>query len=410
MTAPSAAAPRRVFLHVGSPKTGTTYLQNLVWAQRDEARAQGLLLPLERFGDHYLASVDVRGQAERPEHPPRAQGIWQRLVAEASAWSGTVLVSHELFGAAPAARAQAAVESFGEDTEVHVVLTARDLVRQITAEWQEHVKHRSSRTLAEFVADVRDDRGRTSWFWRVQDFSGVLRRWGGTLPPDRVHVVTVPPPGAPQETLWVRYATLLGLDPTRFDTEVPRSNTSLGLEQTEFLRRVNAALGDRLPLPGPYPVVAKNLLAHQILAQRPGTRLTLSEADAAYAAEQSAAVAERLGAMGVDVVGDLADLVPDPERVRAASSAHGYDVPADSVLLDEAVEVTVELLAALSRRRSAERRYEELSAELARSPLRFALVRASERRPWLMRARRAYAHRHDLAGLVPRRRRDRGAS
>ena len=81
---PSGGQPhgRRVFLHVGSPKTGTTFLQNVLWAQRDLAREQGLMLPLERFGDHYLASLDVRGLSGREEHPERAVGIWDRLVAE----------------------------------------------------------------------------------------------------------------------------------------------------------------------------------------------------------------------------------------------------------------------------------------------------------------------------------------
>ena len=212
-----------------------------------------MLLPLERFADHYLASLDVRGLSGRKEHPPRAVGIWDRLVEEARAWPGTTLVSHELFASATADQAARAIASFGDDTEVHVVLTARDLVRQIPAEWQEHVKHRSTKTLPDFVDDLREDVEGTSWFWRVQDFADVVDRWGRTLPASRVHVVTVPAAGADPGTLWDRFATLLGLDPASFDTKQSRANTSLGVEQAELLRRVNAELGDRVPLPGPVP-------------------------------------------------------------------------------------------------------------------------------------------------------------
>ena len=42
------------------------------------------------------------------------------------------------------------------DDEVHVVLTARDLARQIPAEWQENVKHRGRRSFARFMG----------WSWR----------------------------------------------------------------------------------------------------------------------------------------------------------------------------------------------------------------------------------------------------
>jgi hypothetical protein len=304
---------------VGSPKTGTTFLQEVLWSQRRTAAEQGLLLPLEKFADHYLASLDVRGLAGRKEHPARAVGIWDRLVAETLTWPGTTLVSHELFASATAAQAAAAIASFGPDTEVHVVLTVRDLVRQIPAEWQEHVKHRSTATMPDFVHDLRADERGTSWFWRVQDFADVAARWGATLPPSRVHVVTVPPAGADPGTLWHRFATLLGLDPDSFDTEQSRANTSLGVEQSELLRLVNAELGDRVRLPGPYPVVVKNVLAHRILAGRKGTRLALDADATEYAVRRSAEIAERLRQMDVDVVGDLDDLVPDTATALATS-------------------------------------------------------------------------------------------
>ena len=78
MSAGAAAdESKRIFLHVGSPKTGTTFLQQVLWSQRKLAKQQGLLLPLNSFFEHFLASLDVRDLADRPEHPARAVGIWQ---------------------------------------------------------------------------------------------------------------------------------------------------------------------------------------------------------------------------------------------------------------------------------------------------------------------------------------------
>ena len=376
-------------MHVGSPKTGTTFLQNVLWSQRRKAREQGLLLPLERFSDHYLASLDVRGLSGRPEHPERAVGIWDRLVEEAVAWRGNVLVSHELFASATTEQAEKALAAFGPDVEVHVVLTVRDLVRQMTAEWQEHVKHRSVKTFDSFVHGLREDQRRTSWFWRVQDFPAIAERWGTTLPPERVHVVTVPPAGAAPEALWVRYAGLLGLDPGAFDTSASRANTSLGLEQAELLRRVNGALGDRLPLPGPYPTVVKNVLAHRILASRPGTRLALDPADTEFALAESERMASGLADLGVHVVGALDELVPDREAARAAASPSAYDPPADGVLLEESIAAVADLLVALADRRG-ERRQAELYQRMKDRPVRFALLAASERHGSLMFLRRLY--------------------
>lgn len=54
----------RVFLHVGVPKSGTTYLQTTMWHNRAPLRAQGLLYPGAKRMDHYHASQDVRGQRD----------------------------------------------------------------------------------------------------------------------------------------------------------------------------------------------------------------------------------------------------------------------------------------------------------------------------------------------------------
>ena len=379
----------RVFIHVGSPKTGTTFLQDVLWSQREAAGEQGLLLPGERFNDHFLATLDVRGLAEDPVYPERARGMWDRLAAEALAWDGNVLISHELFAGATAEQAERAVATLAGGAEVHVVVTARDHIRQISAEWQEHVKHRSAATFEKFVRDVRKDHARTSWFWQVQDYAGVLARWGADLPAEQVHVVTVPPAGSDPTILWDRFARLIGVDPAAFDTELERSNSSLGVEQAELLRRVNMELGERLPLPGPYPLVVKNVLAHRILEARDGTRLALGAEDRKFAADESRAIAHRLGEMRVDVVGDLADLIPG---VAAPDSSEGgaYAVPSDATLLAESVATIADLLVVLNERRAAVQQADDLAATAQEKPVRFALVQAAENRWVLRKLRGAY--------------------
>lgn len=391
------AEAKRIYLHVGSPKTGTTFLQNVLWSQREKAAEQGVLLPLDRFHDHFLASLDVRGLADRPEHPTRAAGIWDEVVRQTAAWRGNVLVSHELLASATAEQAERAIAAFGPDAEVHVVLTARDLVRQIPAEWQEHLKHRYTRTLDRFVDELREDIRGETWFWRVQDFGGVLDRWGRTLPPAQVHVVTVPPADADPGLLWKRFATLLGLDPDAFDTRVSRTNTSLGLEQAELLRRVNLELGDRLPLPGPYPAVVKNLLAHKVLAARPGTRILIDAKTRELAVRRSREICDRLSTMGIDVVGDLDELVPrSTEALSGEWTEKSLAEPSVEAMLEESVAALSSVLVLAGGAQDARRRYEELVRELRAAPLRFALVRASERRPLLRKARRIYRLRHVL--------------
>ena len=116
-------------------------------------------------------------------------GFGDALAAEVRAWPGDAIVSHEILGTASHTQAvQALADLDGPDTELHLVVSVRDLVRQVPAEWQENVKHRRSKTYGDFLAELRDPARPTEvaqWFWGVQEVPDVLARWGSTLPPER---------------------------------------------------------------------------------------------------------------------------------------------------------------------------------------------------------------------------------
>ena len=60
---PAGARPSmtgRVFLHVGLPKTGTTYLQDCLWGNKQALAERGVLLPGRHRRRHLLASLDLR--------------------------------------------------------------------------------------------------------------------------------------------------------------------------------------------------------------------------------------------------------------------------------------------------------------------------------------------------------------
>jgi hypothetical protein len=52
--------PPRVYLHIGEPKTGTTFLQHALWGNRARLAGQGVLLPGYTRRDHSRASRDLR--------------------------------------------------------------------------------------------------------------------------------------------------------------------------------------------------------------------------------------------------------------------------------------------------------------------------------------------------------------
>ncbi|HRD63839.1 MAG TPA: hypothetical protein PL137_23270, partial [Nocardioides sp.] len=219
---------RRVYLHVGAPKTGTTYVQDRLALNAASLRRHGYRYPVGPHQDMFLPALDL---VDRPwgGMRPQAAGEWEKLVRRVRRTSGTAVVSHEILAGAKPAEAPRALSDLSF-AEVHVVYSARDVARQVAAEWQEQLKHQRRVSFRTFLAQLRDSdqRRATRWFWRVQGLPGVLERWGGGLRPEQVHVVTVPRPGGPPAELWERFCTALGIDPTWAPREGGRRNPSIG--------------------------------------------------------------------------------------------------------------------------------------------------------------------------------------
>jgi len=330
-----SASQARCYLHVGAPKTGTSYLQSAMWASRDAIAAQGLELPLRRANEHFWLTLALRGQLDDDMDSPRAHTVLDRLDKDLRTRTASrLLISHELL--APVEAEQAArLHAMLTDHEVHVVITARDLARQIPAEWQQSVKHRSQVTYERFLNAVV--KRRRTYFWSMQDVADIAQRWQGPLPPERVHVVTVPPPGSPPDLLLHRFCSVLGLDPGSLATDATRANPSMGMAQTELLRRVNGALGDRLPHPrAGYAQVVKDYLGNQVLAPQGGARPVLPARLEGWCRETAAEMVARLDSAGYDVVGDLADLIPVAVRDGAVVEPHVEEPTAGEAQVAEA--------------------------------------------------------------------------
>lgn len=358
--------PGRVVLHVGAPKTGTSFVQDILFIHRDALRERGILYAADRHDAHFLAALDLMdlpwGGLEA-----EAVGAWDRLAAEVRDWPGTAIISHEIFGRASRIQVKRALESLaGEGREIDLVVSARDLQRQIPAEWQENVKHRRVKTYAEFLADLRDPE-RTSevaqWFWSVQEVPDVLDRWAESLPRERVHLVTVPPPGSPPLMLWQRFAGIFGVDPEEF---VPseRTNASLGVAESTMVRRLNTRVNGVLDGPG-YRFFVRELVVHRNLAGRPGSvRLALPEDARAWTDGLARSWVSDLALRGYDVVGDLDELLPSGPPPAYVDP----DTVAEHDVCEAALDAVAILAVEAERLRQVEdaqrRRIEDLEVEL----------------------------------------------
>jgi hypothetical protein len=326
---------RRAFLHLGPPKTGTSYLQSVLWQATDALKSQGLTVLPSPAGAVSSAELmyAVRGRLKKDLDTTSAADVLCRFAAESrEAPTPHVVVSQEqLAGAGP--KQVGRLFACLPDHEIHVVVTVRSIARQVPSAWQERVKTRSQVSFEEYLRAVAERSDEGSAFWRYQDLPEVLRRWGANLPPERVHVVTVPPAGSAPDLLLNRFCAALGIDHTVLPAVATRSNSSLGAVQAEVLRRVNMALGDRLPRPRTgYSRVAKWFLAVQVLQPQGGRSPLLPSSSEQWCRDVTSQWMEVIGKEAYDVVGDLRDLLPAPEHFTLDGLTVGDDQVAASAI------------------------------------------------------------------------------
>jgi hypothetical protein len=381
---------RPVFLHVGAMKTGTTFLQGLMFANRDALRDAGVLLPGGDFDAQVRGVREVLRLTHDDEHlQNRAAGSWQAItdeIARADHQGGlrVSVVSMEFLSFARRREVRRVLRSLA-GREVHVVMTVRDTARLLPALWQTMVHSGSTLTWQELLdavvawqpgsrglTDLTELTGRSpargtssvrSQLRQTADVPRMLRHWGSAVPRGRLHVVTVPRRGDDPTLLWRRFAGVVGVDPGVAAVPPPDPNASIGYASTELVRRVNLVLP---PLSrSEYLGTMRAHLALTILARRRHLEARAEITAPAYEAalRANAAVHEAVQAAGAELVGDPDDLPVAPDPAHPASGIDLAPPPPDVEVLDAALLAVQGLQELRDRRlRRLRRRGSEVTA------------------------------------------------
>jgi len=273
--------------------------------------------------------------------------MWRAVTKEVDRYGGTAVVSHEMLARVSEEVRARAVGGFGG--EVRVVITSRDLGRQLPSLWQENVKNRNEETYGFFLhavfrkwasLDAELAARRASRFWRAQDVVAVAERWARLVGPDAVTIVTVPPPGTGPDELWTRFARACDLPELDYEIPLERQNQSMGSMESEVLRRMNSQFPQDLPWPR-YEALVKRTFAVEVLAgHRSHGRLGVPASWWGATEEAADRQIAGLGAAGYRVIGDLEELRPELGGPAQRSP--------DEFTESELLELALELLATVA--------------------------------------------------------------
>ncbi len=364
---------RRLTLHIGTPKSGTTHLQARLRAARAELRGAGVLYPgadhpprggLNQQGAMYaVAPPEVHWASPAV----RANGARQleRLRAELDRHPGHAHVSAEVLASFTPEAIPTLLDALGYPAaSVRVVITARDVGRLLTSAWQENVKNGATQAMADYLASIAVQRsGGDSPFWRAYWLPRLVERWAAVVGMANVVLVTVPsptpsptpttpppaatrprttdlipaqasgragsgsrlalPPGPRRparagEDLWSRYARACGFPAIAAPPPGRRQeqNRSLSGSQIELLRQVNLIL-DQEQVPHPERQVLRSHLLEAWMGSAAGGGAPLGldpewlPTLRLWASDDRAAL-DLQHEQGLHLVGTLDDLDPSP--------------------------------------------------------------------------------------------------
>ncbi|GAA1478622.1 hypothetical protein GCM10009623_30680 [Nocardioides aestuarii] len=342
---------QRVYLHVGTPKSGTTYLQAGLWQNREPLRDLGILFPGRGPFDHNRASIVVRKGRHLPGRKRGVPPLWRRFTDQAAAYDGTVVLSNEWYLAADADQITAAVDQLGGE-KVHVVVTTRTLVRLVPAAWQESLKVGRGHSLADFVDGLGD--GRTKWTWDVLDPAAVARHWASVVGPERVHVVTMPERPTHAGQLWERFARTVGFDPEAVELPPREANESMSVQAARLMQEFGPAL--RAEVDGHdaswrgHARWLRTAVVRRVLAGVPGDPIGVGEELRGDLLARGERIVADLRALGCPVTGDLEELLGGTDR---EGSRHPDSVT-EAELLEVSRQLAVGLLAGQIDRAAAD--------------------------------------------------------
>lgn len=225
--------------HVGTMKSGTTYLQSILQKNKSQLLANGWRYPGKRLNQQHAVydlvpnSVPWNVPASGKRDGKLASGLAEQINKRADE---SIVISAEVLSCLDEAGIQQIVKTFGKPDKV--VFTIRSLSKVIPSAWQQYIKGGGKLSLDKFVDKMEQDRASLDGMWKIYAYGNQVKQWSKVAP---VSSIIVPNTGVKEELGKLFFEALeLNSDNINLNIKNTESNLSLGYEISEILRFLNA--------------------------------------------------------------------------------------------------------------------------------------------------------------------------
>ena len=234
---------KKLIVHAGFHKTGTTALQSSIYAVTEKLEKLGLTYPHVGGKAHHKAIYSLMekgwGWEERGGNPPNLKK-WPELVRKVKRAKETALISSEFLCELNEAQIAKFKSDLGVD-DVTIYFTLRPLLKIVPSAYQQHLKIGIRSDYEKWLHSILDEPGTstiTPSFWVRHQHEKVLRKWIAAFGAARVKLVIVDEKNP--DFMYQVFNDALGLKkPLLVEQKEKDSNRSLTLQEIALLRKVN---------------------------------------------------------------------------------------------------------------------------------------------------------------------------
>ncbi|MEN9693570.1 MAG: hypothetical protein RLZZ330_1214 [Actinomycetota bacterium] len=243
---------KRLVIHAGFLKTGTTALQASMNIKQKALLEQGVFYPkvvdprIAVEADHHFAALALIGKpegwrSEESENDFEPISTWENLCKQLNSYSGTSIFSSEMLCELEVSQIQK-IKNETKALEKDVIFTIRPLVKILPSAYQQKIKFGQIKVsyekwLEQVFAPDRDNNA-AKQFWLRHDYPAVLQRWIDVFTNEHVGLVVADENN--REFLFDTFSSLLKLKPgTLKQVKNVGTNRSLTIDEGTLLMEVS---------------------------------------------------------------------------------------------------------------------------------------------------------------------------
>lgn len=234
---------KRLIIHPGFHKSGTTALQESLYEHRDLLETNRVLYPYMGRKSHHRAAWSISEKVwgwEKRGGEKTSIKYWENLVKRInSAKQETVIISSEFFSELDGEKIRKIRHDL-KGREIEILFTLRPLAKLLSSSYQQYLKYGMKLDFEEWLHEIFENREKTKvspTFWRRHEHGKVIARWVDIFGSRNVNLLIADE--SRPDFLFKEVNDFLNLPKGTLTSAQIGSNRSLNMEEISLLLEIN---------------------------------------------------------------------------------------------------------------------------------------------------------------------------